>query len=923
MTPFLAVLLIDDIIIFLIIQIVLAAATYFLAGKAKPPDNPFADESKPPTLAERGAYLPWVRGFRKVGPIVLCVSNRKRIKYRVDRTDQYKYVETSWHGLAIGPGYSILSIRKDGKLISRGPINRDTHPSGTKVSLGAGIGSYFVYWGEDLQAVNTYLGAADRVGVPSRWPHMFYVVWVDFELGPQPIWPQLDYTIRCDVENSGDFITGTSPHYEGTRTLMGSSRPIQTILNPTGIPAGSSTVRKEFQVTGDHRTTFPGIGGYIRLTGNAIYSDRDLRVIRKRYITVIYLSGVISKHTGITVEETLTGITATGRIQGYKPGLDDGPNGAHVIAELLFADWPLGMGFDAAEHNLDDLEALGSLLLTEKISTHINAKDGENCEDVLKALLDDLGVVVGWDPRMAKWRYLSIRQSTTVPMLSEDQILDPLPTIKTMHGEPSITKTVFTYVDRSHRFRSATAPITSDDAENIEPRSRQSRVEMKTIVNFSSAVTVSERRSQEAHATVEDATFDIFAGRDARYLFPGLRIDAEGIEPRLLIMSTRPDWASGKCELNCVTDYYGAVASAAQSEEAGGLPDTDPEDPDIDTTPEFTEPPEGWASPPPGGSLGAGGPSVVWSDAHPQLCLLHFRASDAITSTRVFVAATDDDEKYREIATIATYQTGGCLTRNIDASEGPTIDEIPFFPDGVDLAALAQDLTADEPGWRAGKQLAFINGEIFFVKSVEIIDEESAILHDCIRARWATKPAEHLVDSAVYVCPPEQVETFADELIKVGATVFFKTIPTTGGVSFGLDEVDAVEVTIAGTSVVPRAPVNLTTEDRTGTWASGDDITIGWNYFAAATCRTGAGETPSGYAIEAAEPAGHFSIEIQTDDGSTTVRTIQRSSVANYVYLEADRVADFAGEPTEFRIVVRQHRCGYTSEPTTSNLTRI
>ena len=904
---------IDDIILLIIIQVVLAAAAYLLAPKPKPDANPFADDSSPPTMAERGSYTPWLRGRRKIGPTILWVGNRRRVKYRSNRTDQYKYVEDAWHSLAVGPGWMIREIRANGKLISRGAINRDTHPSGSLVNLGAGTGKYTIHWGLPTDSANSFLGT--NLGILSKWPHLCYITWRNFELGASPVWPRIDYVLECRCENSP--LTGTPAFMPGTKTLTGTARAIVA----TGISGGL----RYFELSGDRRKEFPPVGSFVRISGNTGVVAQDFTIAAKTYYqtTAIGPPVVVTKRTRIFIKEAATGATATGTLQPYAEITDDGPNGAHVIAELLFAPWPLGLGKPQSEHNLADLEAIGVALAAEGLPTHVLAKDGATAEETLKAIMEDLGVVCAFDPRMGLMRWLLIREATVVPAIPEDAVFEPLPEIRTMHSEPTVTKAVFKYVDRAHRFRTATTPVTDDPAESLEARSRQASVPMETVIDYQSSVLVSERRSLESSATAQNATYTIHAGRDARVLFPGLRIDVAGIEPRLMIVSTKPDPDGPATVLECVKDFYSAAATTFVGLPSAGLPDTDSEDPDADIAPTVEEPPAGWDSPPPGGSLGAGGPPPCNSPAHPQVYLLRFRASEDVGSTAVYIAETDSDDAFREVARVDGYQTGGYLSEALAASDGPFLSEVGVVLDGVDAAAFAQDLSADEAAWRRGDFLAVVGGEILFVQRMEVVSDTEAILHNCIRARWGTAAADHAAGDPIYVGPPDSIEPFTDESFIPGATLYMRTVPLSGsGQTPSIEDVPSVEFTVTGASATPRAPINLGTADRTNRFVSGDPAAIRWGFFRATTFRTGAGEQPAGTPVEPAEAAGHFILEIRTSDG-LTVKRAQVVRVSEFTYTEADRLADFGSEPAAFSVYVKHAAFGAVSEAASAVITKL
>lgn len=184
-------------------MLLLAVGVSYLLNRAlapKPP-KPAVDKSSP-TFSERGAYIPYVLGRRRVGPVIGWVGDRraetkssgggkggtKKAKYNV-------YFEKAWHLLCLGPVERIHAIYASDR-VEAGPYARDLG-SGVFVSIGDHGAS--LYFGECEQPINTTLGDASRVGVSSRWPGVAYVEWNERSLGQSPTWPQLEYDVEVRV----------------------------------------------------------------------------------------------------------------------------------------------------------------------------------------------------------------------------------------------------------------------------------------------------------------------------------------------------------------------------------------------------------------------------------------------------------------------------------------------------------------------------------------------------------------------------------------------------------------------------------------------------------------------------------------------------------------------------------------------------
>lgn len=192
------------------------------------------EDFQPATYAVQGSFVPLLIGRRRVGAVVGWVGDRtsypsaplttrgkgSRRRTSVQGTSVPHYQENGWHLICVGPATRLHRIYQDGKVLWEGPINSEDDPSGTTTTLETGE-SFTIYWGEDDQPTNSFLGDAGRVGITSRWPLVCYVVWQNKQLGPSPRWPTIDYEIECEV------------HEDHLTTGCGSPEPYVT-----GPPAG-------------------------------------------------------------------------------------------------------------------------------------------------------------------------------------------------------------------------------------------------------------------------------------------------------------------------------------------------------------------------------------------------------------------------------------------------------------------------------------------------------------------------------------------------------------------------------------------------------------------------------------------------------------------------------------------------------------
>lgn len=186
----------------LIVALALLATSYYLSTKAAHKAN--NGDVIPTTLSNRGDYAPLVIGTRRIG--YLFCKSWGRVSKNVSggkggggaSAAGKTWRESAWHVLCPGVGTEILSIFANGKRIWKTTISRDTSPSGTGFSL-PDYGVFYVYWGEADQPIDVELAA--NLGVNSRHPGMFHIVWKDFFCGSSPTWPQIEYVVRVECQS--------------------------------------------------------------------------------------------------------------------------------------------------------------------------------------------------------------------------------------------------------------------------------------------------------------------------------------------------------------------------------------------------------------------------------------------------------------------------------------------------------------------------------------------------------------------------------------------------------------------------------------------------------------------------------------------------------------------------------------------------
>lgn len=883
----------------------LAVGLMALSAKllAKKPDTPVVDD-KPTTLTTRGSFITWLVGRRRVGPVVAYAASRFVIKEKSDTGKGFfspdapkvsVYYESGWHQLAVGPCDVLHGIYMGGKLIFQGPITRTSHPSGTAVNLGT-EGVFYIYWGEVDQPLNSTL--ASQVGVASRWPHCCYIHWYPKRLGTTPVWQMMEYDLERFVSNTE---LSDSDAYMDPDSVLGS--PTVSIYDNLDGAAGVGW----FEVEGDYTPLF-GPTDKVALSGNAMGAT-DLIIASattRQQLKASYLGvKVYETITRLTFTTALSGTDDNGTLQLYQNNNVGGVNPAHAIAEVLFADFPLGLGKSTSDWDMDSLEALGTLtqIGNEKIPCSLVGVNGETAEAILGMTLQDLGVLLPIHPSTGLLHFASVREPTgSLQELKEAQTNDPLPEIETLHGDTSSDKFIFSFSDWEHAFKDMTIAIDEDGQAGYLEHQRAKKVKIGIAIDIKTAAKIAERRSQEELAGA--VVYSVTANHGARLLIPGEAVLMENIDDILRVISVMADPESGKVKLKLMTDVYGAKKSTFENEGGGGEYSYDPALQDLHIG--YVEIPEYWLS---------GGPMTIM--------VPRIRATDDVAGANIYISR--DDTTYTYMLPELSAAAGGVLLEEISATGESSLATGPTFTaKGPDIAT-ALDLSADELNWRLGRQILIWGNEVAFVQKITAIGGDTYRLDGILRARWDTEREVHPVGQPVFIFEANDFELIEDLLLAADVDLYVKTQPYTSGSIVNLDASPKLHIDdTVGKGIVPMRPMNLTLTapaPLSHGFETGDDIGIGWSYMSASQPGTGAGMQGKGDATSSSPPQGEFKLEIMTT-GDVVKRTVTQTSTT-YTYSNTNLVADFSGEPSSFKIRITVLRGGTASESKEITVTRV
>lgn len=885
---------------------VLAVGLSILAAKllAKQPDTPVVDD-KPTTLTSRGSFISWLIGRRRVGPVFAWAGGRYTIKEKAsgggkgffspDAPKTIIYYESGWHQLAMGPCDVLHGIYQGGQLIFQGPITRTSHPSGTTVDLGK-EGAFKIYWGEDTQAVNATL--AGQIGVASRWPNVCYIHWNAKRLGQSPIWQLIEYDLERYTSQS--VLTDTEAVVDPDTEL--SSIEVDVYGNLDGVSGVGY-----FDLLNDYTPHFK-VTGKVRLTNNAM-SDTDLTISNtSTYQEVAWGSGgsfiQFRTVTRIYFVETLSGTDDAGELTTYQNTNVGGINGAHAIAEMLFAEFPLGLNLNQNDWDLDSMETLGTLLDTanEGIPCSMIGIDGEEARSLLGAALQDLGVLLTIHPSNGKLYFNAIREPTgSLQTLKDAQINDPLPQIETLYGPTSIDKYIFGFSDWEHAFKNVTIAIDEDGQASYYEHQRAKKIQLVLPVDIDTAAKVAERRSQEELAG--GAVFSMTANHGARMLVVGEAVLIENMNDIYRVVSMKVDPEISKVKLQVMPDVFGAKLSTFENENGGGEYSYDPALQDAQFG--YVEIPEYWL---------ANNPMTIM--------VPRIRDSADIIGANIYISR--DDSTYTFVQQDIAYAAGGILIDSVEATGEKSIAQGPTFTaQGPDIASVL-DLSADDLNWRLGRQILIWGSEVCFVQQITAIGGDVYRLDGILRARWDTEMQEHNADEPLFIFEANNFELIQDLLLAPDVDLYVKTQPYTSGSIVNLDASPKLHINnTTGKGTIPMRPLNLTLSapaPLVHAFETGNDVGVQWSYMSAAQPGTGAGMQGKGTATSISPVPGEFKLEFLTT-GDVLKNTVTTTDTA-YTYTNANMVTDFGVEPASFKIKLTVLRGGNASESKEITITR-
>lgn len=734
-------------------------------------------------------------------------------------------------------------------------------------------------------------------------------------MGGTAIWPVVTYVVQVGPMNiDGPFLSGDAympPTFVGT----GNPRAI-IALNDDG-DGGDDW----FQVNGNRVAEFE-LGSVFQLVGNgglpdrsftvgAVTFDEGLAIIPDDETTKVFPLGIIP-----------AAATVSGTIEGGLNQKDDGWNAAHMVAELLFEVWPHGAGLSLTDWDMGTLQTMADAVDAdgENLVCSMITPRGPTMRQTLSLIMKDVGFLLPNNFSTSKTEFQLQREPVGVLDHISEEMLVRVPEIKIPMGPKPIDRIVFSFPDEQNAYKDMTISIDDDGAITEDKVFRAQSAQITTTTHFPTAAQISERRSFEALS--RGGEFTLWANRSARTLVPGTPVTGDGFADVMRLMAVEPNPQSGQVQLTLVNDFYGGLLSDFITEEGDTGSGSPAVLPDLDYLM--------WEL-----------PEILARGFRQTAVVAHIRATAATKSH--FIYASEDGLTYDEVNDDAFAEwSGGQLNEpmgyELEQDQGP---EFTFL--GPDIA-LVQDLTSSVISWRKGAQVvlfADVNGnvEVGFLKKVTLISGSTYRLDGLIRARYDTTPLILPSGTKLFIAEPDEGLGIAEAWMTSDVPFYAKPLPL--GVSSNhitLPMVLTKTIQLYGKMVRPPAVADVRLDygvsDATGSgnkdWndfeyqlqasAPADDLIIHWTYYSYLSPGTGAGQFPAGN-IQVPVPEGTFFLEIL----SLADAVVREATLVpnDYTYTRADRIADFSGEPSGFKVRVTQNRGGQRSATVTTTFTSI
>jgi hypothetical protein len=455
---------------------------------------------------------------------------------------------------------------------------------------------------------------------------------------------------------------------------------------------------------------------------------------------------------------------------------DDGVNPAHAIWFFLTAPTPYGLGMKADTLDGGAFEQLGELCAAEHLPVNILARDGVTGSQVLTELMTEVGFVL---PQIgAKLVPVIVRPpgGETLPQLTIDSTIDPVPEITQQHGDTSPSRSTYLINDENNEYKPSDVTEDNDAQARNRGAIQPKQVVLNNITDRLTGYEVAQRLMQDD--SVDGTSFDLQVLR-ARDLQPGQLFVIPNFGT-LRVASRKPDMMSTRTTIEAVLDQYGRRLHDYYPNGVGNplTRDTYHAEDDPYVVPFLL-------------------PNALNPYSGPSLWVLRVRANQGTIGALVFLSS--NGTSYHNTGVDEGHVLGGTLNRPILFDEPTHLGGVPTSP--VTMTPFnadtdeVEDNVDDDAAWEAGDQIVVIEAEIFLCSRLFPVPGGFRI-DGMRRAQYGTTAVTHPQGSLVFVFKASNRTVFNSGLIQTGVDLRVKTTPYTAVDGLPLESATPHEVTI-------------------------------------------------------------------------------------------------------------------------------
>jgi hypothetical protein len=590
---------------------------------------------------------------------------------------------------------------------------------------------------------------------------------------------------------------------------------------------------------------------------------------------------------------------------------DWGVNPAHLILWLATAPSPWGAAMRTSDWNKPALEAFGELCEDEHLVMNFLVENGEDLSTAVSDILKDAGAVlaeVGGQVHVTPIREVV---PASAPLIDDEVTSGAQPTNRIDMNPRSSTRLDFEFRGENVKLRTFDYALEDDGlAEKGFGFRKISKVELRTITNIYTAAQVADRRAMDELS--QRRTFSMRMTHQGHKLIPGqaVRLGSIGL---VRVTGRKLDAVSDSVEVNFEDDHYGVPVATIDPEDDDGFTPVFEDEAEPDTVFELIDAPR------------LAGPGAA------RFFIARHRANPTIEGAAIHFS--NDDVTYDQVGVDRSNLAGGALLADLERYGENVIEDGPVI-DAADVQEADQtntlDLTGDEPGQFAGKQIVLIGQEVCFCRSLESLGGGQYRLKGFIRARIGTNNLAHDAGDRVYILSPDRFTLFTYIGAMPGTAVYVKAQPFVRNEIVDLGDLTPETQVVFGRGLrpLPIAFLNSVTNgsgaQQARTYVSTQDLLLTWAYRLIDLTKPTAGNTLPGAPISEVDsaPDGGMRIElrnaagvlpnalISTYDGvvfsntsaATILLTKTHTALKTLVLPNAFVQNVFGGQPTTFRI---------------------